>query len=92
MIYDPLWYPDSGATAHITPDASNLSTHTTYTGKDKVIVGNGTALPISVTGNSQLQSLKPDTKLRLDDILHVPLIKKNLLSVSRFTNDNSVIF
>lgn len=92
MVYDPTWYPDSGATAHITPDMSNLGNHTNYIGSDKVIVGNGTALPISFTGHSCLQSLKSNKVLRLDNIPHVPMIRKNLLSVSRFTNDNSVLF
>lgn len=57
-----------------------------------MIVGNGAALPISIIGNSCLHSLRSNTLLRLDDILCVPLIKKILLNVSRFTNDNYVFF
>ncbi|KAL4388731.1 hypothetical protein GQ457_09G014840 [Hibiscus cannabinus] len=58
---DMSWFPDSGATAHLTPDA----------------VGDG-----SLSSNSR--------SLVLNNLLHVPSIKKNLLSVSQFTRDNHV--
>jgi hypothetical protein len=61
---------------------SNLDQSTSYTGKDCVIVGNGASLPITYTGTI---SLFPDLKLL--DVLVVPYITKNLLSISKLTND-----
>lgn len=39
-----IWYPDTGATNHITPDLANLSLHSDHNGNDKVKVGNGKGL------------------------------------------------
>ncbi|MED6222880.1 hypothetical protein PIB30_118892 [Stylosanthes scabra] len=41
-VADSSWYPDTGASHHITPDASNLLTSSDYTGQDQVQIGNGT--------------------------------------------------
>jgi hypothetical protein len=76
------WYLDTGASAHMTSAHSNLDQSTSYTGKDCVIVGNGASLPITYTGTI---SLFPDLKLL--DVLVVPYITKNLLSISKLTND-----
>ncbi|MCI56252.1 hypothetical protein A2U01_0077503, partial [Trifolium medium] len=35
------WYPDSGASHHVTPDASNLSDAASLPGSDHVLMGNG---------------------------------------------------
>ncbi|XP_072084303.1 uncharacterized protein [Arachis hypogaea] len=39
--YDPNWYPDSGATHHMTSDEQDLTEGVMYEGSDQVIVGNG---------------------------------------------------
>ncbi|KAF8403163.1 hypothetical protein HHK36_011260 [Tetracentron sinense] len=85
-----IWYPDSGATNHITSDLANLSLHSEYTGNDSMKVGDGTGLPIQHIGNSSLHTTS--STFHLNDILHVPSITKNLLSVHRFTRDNNVFF
>ena len=33
-LYDPNWYPDSGATNHVTADLQNLNSHCEYQGPD----------------------------------------------------------
>jgi hypothetical protein len=76
------WLLDTGASAHMTPDNSTLEQSTAYTGKECVIVGNGASLPITHTSNI---SHSPDLKLL--DVLVVPHLTKNLLSISKLTND-----
>ncbi|KAG6783821.1 hypothetical protein POTOM_009495 [Populus tomentosa] len=76
------WYTDTGASAHMTADASQLDKVEPYTGKDKVVVGNGSSLPITYTG-----SCSPTPHLQLNDVLVVPRLTKNLLSVSKLTRD-----
>ena len=76
------WLLDTGALAHMTPDNSTLEQSTAYTGKECVIVGNGASLPITHTSNI---SQSPDLKLL--DVLVVPHLTKNLLSISKLTND-----
>ncbi|KAF7844886.1 Retrovirus-related Pol polyprotein from transposon TNT 1-94 [Senna tora] len=43
-LYDPAWYPDSGASNHITNDSTNLQASQSYSGSDQVHVANGTDL------------------------------------------------
>jgi len=91
-VADPAWFVDSSATNHITSNLHNLSIHTPYTGDDKVVVGNGKALPISNIGCSNLYThQQPVSVISLPNVLHVPSMKKNLLSVSQLTRDHNVI-
>jgi hypothetical protein len=88
---EDTWYPDTGATHHITNDLQNLNlSHEEYTGQDQIRVGDGTGLPISHTGSASL-SLSRRSCL-LNQLLRVPQICKNLLSVRQFAADNSVFF
>ena len=56
FTYDSNWYPDSGATNHITPDIHNLMNKTEFVGQDKIMMGNGTSLNIKHIGQSSFQS------------------------------------
>jgi hypothetical protein len=70
---------------------ANLNLHSdTYTSSDQLHIGNGQGLLINHTGSSQLTY--PNATFLLKNLLHVPHIKKNLLSVSQFTRDNHVYF
>ncbi|XP_072087243.1 uncharacterized protein [Arachis hypogaea] len=40
-IQESIWYPDSGATHHITADPENVTEKQNYEGKDQVVVENG---------------------------------------------------
>lgn len=42
-LFDPLWYPDSGASHHIN-DSTNLSSKSAYTGNEHITLGNGIGL------------------------------------------------
>ena len=75
------WFLDTEALAHMTPAHSTLDHSTTYMGKDCVIVGNGVSLPITHTGR-----LSRSLDLQLLDVLVVPHLTKNLLSISKLTN------
>jgi gag-polypeptide of LTR copia-type len=83
------WYLDSGATHHVTADINNLSSFLPYTGTDKLQVGNGMTLSICNIGNCFLSST--NRFLKLSNVLHVPTIQKNLISISRFLQDNDVL-
>ncbi|KAK9182734.1 hypothetical protein WN944_025880 [Citrus x changshan-huyou] len=88
-VMDDGWYLDSGATHHLTNDLNNLSISEPYEGNEKLIIGNGYGLTISHIGSTHLAV--GNHKLLLKNLLFVPHITKNLLSISKLTSDNSLI-
>ena len=83
---DPTFYIDSGATTHITNNVGKMTQITPYKGNDAIFVGNGEALRISHIGEARLKTKHRDLKLK--NLLVVPEIKKNLLSIGQLTSDN----
>ena len=91
-VQDALWYPDTSATHHITHDPSIFSSTNTYTGNDFVQLGNGSGMPIRDFGSAFLSSPTSSHSFQLHNLLHVPYVNKNLISVSQFARDNGVFF
>ena len=86
---DPSWYVDSGASTHVTHDMKSLSQISEYGGHDSLIVGDGSGLKITHTGKVVFPThIRPIT---LRDVLYVPAIKKNLLSVAKLITDNEFV-
>jgi hypothetical protein len=78
---DATWFPDTGATNHVTADLANLNIQSdSYTGNDQLHIGNGQGLPIIHTGSSHLHY--PNATFLLKNLLHVPQIKKKFSSLS----------
>ncbi|KAL6339997.1 hypothetical protein AAG906_038832 [Vitis piasezkii] len=65
------WFTDTEASAHMTPDPSQLDKVEPYHGKDCVIVGNGASLPITHT-----RTLSSSSNFQLLDVLVVPVLPK----------------
>ena len=86
-----VWYPDSGATNHVSNDLGNLNISSEYHGGKKLMLGNGLGISISHIGQAHFKTANSRTLL-LNNLLHVPDISKNLLSVSQFAKDNKVFF
>ena len=84
------WYPDSGASHHVTADINNIQQSTPYTGPDQLYIGNGRGFQILSTSSITIH--KNSHSLKLNNILHVPRIKKNLLSVKKFAKDNNIFW
>ena len=84
----PSWLLDSGASHHLTSDLANLSLHAPYNGGEEVQIGNGMGLEIANTGSTLLPS--NTRSLHLKNVLHVPTIARNLLSVNKLCTDNNV--
>jgi hypothetical protein len=81
------WLTDTGASDHITSNASNLSSPTPYQGSEQVTVGNGQHLPIQSIGNTHLHTQYH--KFRLSNVLHIPRIASNLISVHKLCLENN---
>ena len=83
------WFPDSGVTSHMTSDSEVVDQPALYSGNERVMVGNGQSLAISHTGS--ISSLIPFSSLLLSNVLVVPGIKKNRISISQLTKDNNYL-
>lgn len=86
---DSVWYPDSGAASHMTPHEGNFSNITTYKGLNRVVVGDGTALPIKHVGKINIET--PSRPLALTSVCHVPKLQHNLISVHKLCQENNCI-
>jgi histone deacetylase 1/2 len=92
-IPNAAWYPNSGASYHVTADARNIQEQSPFTTTDQIFMGNGQSLSILANGSSVFTPPNhTQTKLTLNNLLHVPTITKNLISVSQFAKDNNVFF
>jgi histone deacetylase 1/2 len=87
---DPNWYADTAATDHFTNDLDKLTMKEHYQGKDQVHAANGQGMRITHIGHASIPSSSHTLHLR--NILHVPKITRNLLSVKKFTYDNNAFF
>ena len=75
-IQDDNWYPDTGASHHLTPNFFNLNVSSkAYSGTDQITIGNGQGLPISHIGNASLST--PNHSFSLKHVLYVPNACKN---------------
>lgn len=83
---DRNWYADMGVTDHLTIDLDRLTMHELYNGSDKIQVANGSGMTISHVGQSAVP--RSFCSFILNNVLHVPCVNKNLVSVHKFTRDN----
>lgn len=87
---DPNWYADTGATDHLTNDLDKLTMKEPYRGKNHVQAANGAGMRITHISHSTIPT--SSHPLRLNDILHVPSVSRNLLSVKKICHDNNICF
>lgn len=85
------WYHNKGATNHIINDLSNLAIKENDNGNEKLITRNKYGLSIPHTIKASITTSNPNKKLALHNMLFVPEIVKNLLSISSLTLDNNVV-
>ncbi|MED6175639.1 hypothetical protein PIB30_080299 [Stylosanthes scabra] len=53
--HDTAWYPNSGASHHVTNDPSNfITTQTSLDPNEQLLVGNGAGIPILHSGFAEL--------------------------------------
>ncbi|XP_071726684.1 uncharacterized protein [Rutidosis leptorrhynchoides] len=85
---DNDWYMDTGASSYMSGSRGSLSPYFNLSIPKHIHVGNGNTLPIRGIGDTRLNYPYPPFLLK--DVLHIPNIIKNLLSVRRLTTDNNV--
>jgi histone deacetylase 1/2 len=85
---DTNWYTNTGATDHITGELERLAVRDKYSAVDQIHTASGAGMCISHIGQPTIHT--PNRELHLQNILHVPATKKNLVSVHRLASDNNV--
>ena len=83
---DP-WLADFGTSDHLTANLGNLFVQSQYKGPEQITVGNGQTLPINHIGNASLSTKYHNFVLK--NVLHVPRIAMNLLSIHKFCLHNN---
>ncbi|GKU94440.1 hypothetical protein SLEP1_g7936 [Rubroshorea leprosula] len=83
------WLLDSGATHHVTTNLANLALHFEYLGPDELQIGDGTGLKITHVGDTTLPT--SSTSFTLRNVLCVPSVSKNLISVSQLCKHTNAI-
>ncbi|KAE8794994.1 hypothetical protein D1007_30193 [Hordeum vulgare] len=83
----PEWYLDNGASSHVTGTQGTLTSSSSPLMHlpSSILVDNGQHLPITATGSTTL----PLYDFRLTDIHVSPTVVTSLISVRKFTKDNS---
>ena len=84
---------DFGASHRVTSDLQNMSLHSEYDGSDDIVIGNGTSLHITHIGFTTLFSPYSNFSqpFTLSNVLCVPSMKKNLVSISKFCQSNHIL-
>lgn len=73
----------------MTNDAGKLHSFKPYHGPDKIVIGDGKTLKITHIGDTSI--FTPYGQLRLKNVLLVPNITKNLLSIGKLADDLSCV-
>ena len=84
------WFLDTGATHHLTRNRDHLVNSHSYQVLEKATIGDGKKLSIFHVGSTCLHT--PHKTFRLQQVLHVPHLATNLISVSKFCQDNNSFF
>ncbi|MFS7965824.1 putative RNA-directed DNA polymerase [Helianthus anomalus] len=79
---------DSGAFNHASYDQSFLHGLSEYGGPDEIVLGNGKTLPISHIGHTSIPT--NSRSLQLKNVLLVPNLRNNLVSVAKLCKTNKV--
>ena len=82
----PPWLLESGASHHVTTNLNNLNLHAPCDDVDDVVIGDGIGLHITHSGSTSLSILFHS--FTLVNVLCVPNMKHNLISISQFYKSN----
>ncbi|CAL8997356.1 unnamed protein product [Prunus brigantina] len=89
--YKNDWIVDSGCSNHMTGDKEKLQNLTEYRGNRVVVTANNSRLPITHIGKTVVVPRHNSNQVPLQDVYHVPGMKKNLLSVAQLTSSGHYV-
>jgi hypothetical protein len=91
-LEDDMWIIDSGASMHMTGDQARLSNLNEKKTSYKVDLGDKSTYPVEGIGQASVQ-LKTGNNVHLSNVLYVPGLEKNLVSISCLEDKgNRIVF
>ena len=84
-VYDDSWIIDSSATDHITSKSQLFHTYTPSSSNKKIAVANDSLATVTGFGNIYITAT-----LILKNVLHVPKLSANLVSIQKLTLDTAL--
>ena len=81
-VYDDSWIIDSGATDHMTSKSQLFYTYTSSPSNKKIVVANGSLATVTGFGDIYITPT-----LILKNVLYVPKLSVNLVSIQKLTHD-----
>ena len=82
------WLFDSGASHHVVSNPASLQSYSDYGGPEEVQLGDGKTLAVSHTGFVQIPAYSKN--LSLPNVLCVPNLRNNLVSIAKLCRTNHV--
>ena len=89
--YENDWIVDSGCSNHMTGDRQKLQNCSEYKGNRVVVTADNSRLPIAHIGKAIVTPRYSPNQVPLQDVYHVPGMKKNLLSVAQLTSSGHYV-
>jgi hypothetical protein len=89
-IEDDMWIIDSGASRHMTGDQARLSNLNEKKTSYKVELGDKSTYPVEGFGQASVK-LKTGNNVHLSNVLYVPGLEKNLVSISCLEDKGNII-
>jgi hypothetical protein len=89
-IEDDMWIIDSGASRHMTGDQARLSNLNEKKTSYKVELGDKSTYPVEGFGQASVK-LKTGNNVYLSNVLYVPGLEKNLVSISCLEDKGNII-
>lgn len=89
--YENDWILDSGCSNHMTGDKQKLQNVSEYKGNRVVVTADNSKLPIAHIGKAIVTPRYNSNQVPLQDVYHVPGMKKNLLSVAQLTSSGHFV-
>uniref|UniRef100_A0A2N9G3W6 CCHC-type domain-containing protein n=1 Tax=Fagus sylvatica TaxID=28930 RepID=A0A2N9G3W6_FAGSY len=89
-ISKTTWIFDSSASNHMTKNVHALEKVVPYHHHGKITIANGQALSIEKIGSLSIP-LTDSTSLSLTDVLYVPTLSANLISIGQLVNKNCLV-
>ncbi|KAE8663053.1 hypothetical protein F3Y22_tig00113123pilonHSYRG00166 [Hibiscus syriacus] len=89
--YKNDWIVDSGCSNHMTGDKQKLQNLSEYNGGRVVVTADNSRLPITHISKTIVTPRYNTNQVQLQDVYHVPGMKKNLLSVAQLTSSGHYV-